>query len=203
MRSVDGQDVMLSTNFDQLFDKLLEMLAVMLSKTSLILEDKIIVENTLAILVGILLFKKDCYSKFVGFQSTKSTVVRNAEELTLAGLLCSEEKIRIDFGSSLGILSVNLHDSEHSALPFFLGVLARNFETIQNKPSRQFFELFNRLIDLKAYRDELQGANADDSSAIYDPEDLLNQIIDKIKVQQKLKREAAGGDEEAEDEVKA
>ena len=57
MRSVDGQDVMLSTDFNQLFDKLLEILAAMLSKTSLILEDKIIIENTLAILVGILLFK--------------------------------------------------------------------------------------------------------------------------------------------------
>ena len=57
MRSVDGIDVMLSTDFNQLFDKLLEILAAMLSKTSLILEDKIIIENTLAILVGILLFK--------------------------------------------------------------------------------------------------------------------------------------------------
>lgn len=46
------------------------------------------------------------------------------------------------------------------------------------------------------------GADADDSSAIYNPEDLLNQIIDKIKVQQKLKQEAAGGDE-AGDEVEA
>lgn len=67
MKSVDGQDIMLNTDFDQLFDKLLELLAVMLSKTSMILEDKIIVENSLAILVGILLFKKDCFSKFVAF----------------------------------------------------------------------------------------------------------------------------------------
>ena len=63
---------MLSTNFDQLFDKLLELLSVMLSKTNMIFEDKIIIENTLSILVGTLMFKKDCYSKFIGFQSTKS-----------------------------------------------------------------------------------------------------------------------------------
>ena len=63
---------MLSTNFDQLFDKLLDLLAIMLSKTNMIFEDKIVIENTLAIIVGILMFKKDCYPKFVGFQSTKS-----------------------------------------------------------------------------------------------------------------------------------
>jgi hypothetical protein len=45
----------------------------------------------------------------------------------------------------------------------------------------QFFELFNKLIDLKARRDDLSGDLADDTSAIYNPEDLLNQIIDKIK----------------------
>ena len=81
-------------------------------------------------------------------------------------------------------------------------MLAKNFSIISNKPSRQFFELFNKLIDLKAMRDELMGDAADDSSDIYNPEALLNQIIDKIKQQQKLKAEpAVEGD--AEDEVKA
>ena len=44
----------------------------------------------------------------------------------------------------------------------------------------QFFELFNMLIDAKARRDLLSGEVAQ-AEAIYDPEDLLNQIIDKIK----------------------
>ena len=75
-----------------------------------------------------------------------------------------------------------------------MGILARNFTSISNRPSRQFFELFNKLIDLKAHRDDLLGDAADDSSAIYNPEELLNQIIDKIKAQQRLKQEAASND---------
>jgi hypothetical protein len=54
-----------------------------------------------------------------------------------------------------------------------MGVLARNFSLISNKPSRQFFDLFNKLIDLKAQIDALQGG-ADESEAIYNPEELLN-----------------------------
>jgi hypothetical protein len=34
---------------------------------------------------------------------------------------------------------------------------------------------------MKAQRDDALGDAADDSSAIYNPEELLNQIIDKIK----------------------
>ena len=68
-------------------------------------------------------------------------------------------------------------------MDFFLGMLARNFGSISNRPSRQFFELFNKLIDLKARRDDLAGLAAEDSADIYNPEDLLNQIIDKIKQQ--------------------
>ena len=98
MRQPEGTEIMLSTNFDQLFDKLLDLLSVMLSKTNMIFEDKIIIENALSIIVGILMFKKECYSKFTGFQSTKSQTVRNIEEVIVAGLLCSEEKVRADFG---------------------------------------------------------------------------------------------------------
>lgn len=49
------------------------------------------------------------------------------------------------------------------------------------------------------------GDAADDSSAIYNPEDLLNQIIDKIKAQQKLKQDAAANenDDQEQDEIKA
>jgi hypothetical protein len=162
MRQPEGTEIMLSTNFDQLFDKLLDLLSVMLSKTNMIFEDKIVIENALSIIVGILMFKKNYYPKFTGFQSTKSQTVRNIEEVIITGLLCSEEKVRADFGQSLNVLSINLRDDDTNALPFFLQIVARNFNNIGNKPSRQFFELFNRLIDLKAFRDELMGsANAD------------------------------------------
>jgi len=98
-----------------------------------------------------------------------------------------------------------LNSQDCNPLHFVLGLQARNFASISNKPSRQFFELFNELIDLKAHRDTLAGEAAADSSAIYDPEDLLNQIIDKIKAQQKLKQEASAQqvEETEEDEVKA
>ena len=121
-------------------------------------------------------------------------MIKNAEDLTLAGLLCPEEKVRIDFERSLSVLAIYLNRSEQNCLHFFLGLLARNFASISNRPSMQFFELFNKLIDLKARRDDLSGDLADDTSAIYNPEDLLNQIIDKIKQQQKLKNEVAASD---------
>jgi len=62
-----------------------------------------------------------------------------------------------------------------------MGILARNFGSISNKPSRQFFDLLNKLIDLKAQSDALQGVAAGASDPVYNPEELLNQTIDKIK----------------------
>lgn len=67
MRQPEGTEIMLSTNFDQLFDKILDLLSVMLSKTSMIFEDKIVIENALSIIVGILMFKKNYYTKFTEF----------------------------------------------------------------------------------------------------------------------------------------
>ena len=42
-------------------------MATTLVKESLIIEDKLIIENAMAIIVGILLFRKELYAKFVGF----------------------------------------------------------------------------------------------------------------------------------------
>ena len=58
---------MLNTDFSQLFDKSLQLIATVLSKSSLIYEDKIVIENVLSIVVGILLFKKELYPKFEAF----------------------------------------------------------------------------------------------------------------------------------------
>ena len=62
MSSPEGQSIILETDFEQLFNKVLSLLAIILYKTTLIVEDKIIIENSLSIMVGILLFKKDIYS---------------------------------------------------------------------------------------------------------------------------------------------
>ena len=100
----------------------------------------------------------------------------------LAGLLCPEEKVRQDFASGFKALAQNLSiQQESNPLNFLLSLQARNFSSISNRPSRQFFDLFNDLIDLKAERDEIAGEAAANAAAIYDPEDLLSQIIDKIK----------------------
>ena len=170
MKSPAGQIVMNTCNFEQLFDRLLRLLATILSKSSLTIEDKFIIESALSIVVGILLYKNEIFAKFVGF--TSETSIKNTEQLALAGLLCTEEKVRIDFERSFGVLAMSMQGAQHNALFFLLSVLARNFSSISNKPSRQFFELFNMLIDLKARRDDLGGAQ--ESAAIYDPEDLLN-----------------------------
>lgn len=99
----------------------------------------------------------------------------------LAGLLCPEEKVRQDFATGFRALAQNLNTQESSPLNFLLSLQASNFSSISNRPSRQFFDLFNDLIDLKAERDEIAGEAAANAAAIYDPEDLLGQIIDKIK----------------------
>ena len=102
---------MLNTDFEQLFDKVLNVLATTLVKDQLIIEDKLIIENSLAIIVGILLFRKELYAKFVGFSRNDGSIA-NAEELVLAGLLCSEEKVRTDFENSMSVLATNLNSAE-------------------------------------------------------------------------------------------
>ncbi len=55
---------------------------------------------------------------------------------------------------------------------------------------------------MKSRADDLRGIAAEGSEAIYDPEDLLNQTIDKIKQQQKLKQEQSQQEDQG-DEIKA
>ena len=50
----------------------------------------------------------------------------------------------------MSVLATTLNSADQNALYLLLGILARNFASISNRPSRQFFELFNKLIDLKA-----------------------------------------------------
>ena len=62
MSSPAGQAVMLETDFSALFNKILTVLTILLSKTNLVFEDKIIIENGLSIIVGTMLFKNDTYT---------------------------------------------------------------------------------------------------------------------------------------------
>ena len=77
MQSPEGMDIMLNTDFEQLLNKVMNVLAVTLVKESLIIEDKLIIENSMAIIVGILLFKRELYERFVGF--SHDSAVSNVE----------------------------------------------------------------------------------------------------------------------------
>ena len=99
MLKPEGQEIMLDTNFEELFDKLLQIIATLLSKTTLIFEDKVIIHNAVTMLIGIMMFKPELYAKFTSFQNAGSSI-SNTEQLVLAGILCSEEKVRSDFARS-------------------------------------------------------------------------------------------------------
>ena len=77
MKSVAGQEIMLNTPFDQLIDKILQLLCITLQKPSLVFEDREIIENALAILVGAILFKREEYNRLIGFSSQGQ--ISNAE----------------------------------------------------------------------------------------------------------------------------
>lgn len=97
----------------------------------------------------------------------------------MAGILyCSAEKIREDFKFTLLELAKQLQttDSE-SALGFQLKLLSKNFHKISLYPCRQFFDLFNELIDYYFVKVTLGTEERD----LFDPEQLLSQIIDKIR----------------------
>ena len=71
MQGPEGMDIMLNTDFEQLLTKVMNVLAMTLVKDTLIIEDKLIIENSMAIIVGILLFRRELYAKFVGFTSSQ------------------------------------------------------------------------------------------------------------------------------------
>jgi hypothetical protein len=101
------------------------------------------------------------------------------EELIMSGILyCSAEKIREDFKFTLLELAKQLQTSEsESALGFQLKLLSKNFHKISLYPCRQFFDLFNELIDYYFVKVTLGSEESD----LFDPEQLLSQIIDKIR----------------------
>ena len=97
----------------------------------------------------------------------------------MSGILyCSAEKIREDFKFTLLELAKQLQTSEsESALGFQLKLLSKNFHKISLYPCRQFFDLFNELIDYYCVKVTLGSEESD----LFDPEQLLSQIIDKIR----------------------
>jgi len=74
MGSPEGQDIMLNTDFEQLLAKTLELLTTIISKSSLILEDKIIIENSISIMMGTMLYKKELFANFIGFKNNDDKI---------------------------------------------------------------------------------------------------------------------------------
>ena len=74
MGSPEGQEIMLNTNFEQLLAKTLELLTTIISKSSLILEDKIIIENSISIMMGTMLYKKELFANFIGFKNNDDKI---------------------------------------------------------------------------------------------------------------------------------
>ena len=74
MGSPEGQDIMLNTDFEQLLAKTLELLTTIISKSSLILEDKIIIENSISIMMGAMLYKKELFANFIGFKNNDDKI---------------------------------------------------------------------------------------------------------------------------------
>jgi hypothetical protein len=134
-------------------------------------EEKNIVSNSLNLWIGCLLYKPELFLDFLTFDKI--------EELIMSGILyCSAEKIREDFKFTLLELAKQLQTSEsESALGFQLKLLSKNFHKISLYPCRQFFDLFNELIDYYFVKVTLGSEESD----LFDPEQLLSQIIDKIR----------------------
>ena len=94
LRGELGMEILLSTNYARLQQKILELVVSVLQKEQLTLEEKIIVENAISVWVGSSLYRPELFDGFLSFTSGEST----AGDLILSGLVfCREDKIRQDF----------------------------------------------------------------------------------------------------------
>ena len=176
-------EILLSTNYGRLQNKILSLVFTILQQKTFSLEQKIIIENAITIWVGATLYKPELFNDFKAFSLNGSS----AEDLILSGLVfCPEEKIRQDFCSGLTALVKSIdREKRQETQRYFMGILGSNFLEVAERPCSQYFDLFNELIDLQALQDALvEDAEffeaAGDGAKNYNPETLLNQIIDKI-----------------------
>ena len=129
----------------------------------------------MALWTGCVLHTPTLFKEYVAWTNPdQASSIKNTEDFILNGILfCSEEKIRTDFQNTFAAICSNSSSAENNALVYLLGVLAKNFETISDKPARQYFELLNTLIDLNAALDDSSVVKAQ-ASKVYNPEKLLS-----------------------------
>ena len=198
-----AEEIILNTDFEALSVKLLELIAAMSSSQNITAEHKVVVEASLGLVVAAMINDPEMFQTLVSFKSQAVPEIASGKDLILTGLLyCPEDKIRKDFKNTLKALCQQLNKGTNNALAFVLTLLGQNFSEISNRPCAEFFDLFNALIDLKAQRDEFAGqlADAEEEKIQYDPEDLLTQIIARLKESQQLSKQKKSDDDDDEDE---
>ncbi len=177
-----GEEIISTIDYQLLTNKILTIISQILGKESMIMEDKLIIENALSLLVGCILHKNELMNDFYNFSSP---TIPSFDQFVLEGLLlCKQEKVREEFKQSLSCLSKSvLNASVVRELPLFylLRLLGDKFSIISEYPCKQFFELFCELIDQYFIARSLGSAGQ-----VFNPETLLSQIIDKIKEYNKL-----------------
>jgi len=192
-----------STDFKAVLNKLLEILSIIVGQETILLDHKITVESSLNMVVASILYDNKLMAELMNFASSANKDVASGKDLILNGvLLCSEEKVRQDFKNAIYTICSHVRSEDIDGLTYVLSILGQNFNKISNRPCREFFDLFNELIDLKATKDQLSSALQAQSAKNdlgYEPETLLTQIIEKFKdnqQNQKLILEVGDDDDE-------
>ena len=148
----------------------------MISKTELVFEDKLIIENALDLWVSCIMEKEELIGCF--FKSEDPTPT----DYILSGLLyCKEHKVREYFKDSLSKLAHKVarektEGDNKSILEFMLQLLSDKFTLISKFDSKQYFELFCDLIDYFFMNSQVSGIE----KIKFNPKELLGIIIDKI-----------------------
>lgn len=96
MQGPISEHIISNIDYKSLLHKIMSLISQVLSKRDqMIFEDKLIVENTLSLMVGCILHKNELLNDFYSF--------KNPSEFVISGLLdCQHERIREDFKSSFG-----------------------------------------------------------------------------------------------------
>jgi len=100
------------------------------------------------------------------------------QDLIIAGLLtCGEDAVKSSFYSLLQDLARFVVTED--VIGYLLKLLSQKFHMIQDYPSKQFFALFNNLIEHYFNRRE------EGDPELFDAEKLLGMIIETVKEENK------------------
>lgn len=175
-----GENIISQIDYQLLTNKIMTIIAQILGKPLMIMEDKLIIENALSLLVGCILHKNELLNSLYAFTSSS---IPSFEDFVLEGLLlCKQEKVREEFKQSLSCLAksvINVTAVKELPLFYLLRLLSDKFSIISDYPCKQFFELFCDLIDQYFMIRALSSGSQ--QQQVFNPENLLSQIIDKIK----------------------